>query len=164
MKIVLAFIIAIAAMLGIVPQSRPIAEDRVAAARAFASVATVLASPRCANCHIAGESPRHGDDGHPHSMNVRRGPDGRGTPAMRCTNCHQDVSSSTPHAPPGAPDWRLPPPATPMAWKELTPGDQCRMLKDQTKNGRRTLADLLEHVSRDRIVTSSWNPGPGRPA
>jgi len=141
----------------------PVAQDSGAAARAFASVATVLSSPRCANCHIAGDSPLQGDAGVPHAMNVKRGPEGRGTPAMHCTNCHQDVSWATPHAPPGAPDWRLPPMATPMAWKGLTLGDQCRMLKDPTKNGNRTVADLLEHVSRDRIVVSSWNPGPGRP-
>jgi hypothetical protein len=161
MRFALAFT-STAAIACVVFQSHPMAQDRAAAARAFASIATVLSSPRCANCHIAGGSPLQGDAGQPHSMNVRRGLEGRGTPAMRCTNCHQDVSSPLPHAPPSAPDWRLPPPATPMAWKQLTPGDQCRMLKDQTQNGNRTLADLLEHVSHDPIVTSSWNPGPGR--
>jgi len=163
MKCVLLFMSTTAAMVSVVFQSSMIAQDRAAAARAFANVATVLSSPRCANCHIAGGSPLQGENARPHSMNVRRGLQGRGTPAMRCTTCHQEVSSTTPHAPPGAPDWRLPPPATPMAWKELTPGDQCRMLTDRTKNGNRTLADLLEHLDRDRLVVSSWNPGPGRP-
>lgn len=129
---------------------------------AFEKVAAVLTSPRCANCHAAGDAPLQGDDGHTHEMNVRRGADGRGTPAMHCTNCHQDVSSLTPHGPPGAADWRLPPRATPMAWKGLGPGDQCRALKDPARNGNRALADLLEHAAHDRIVLSSWSPGPGR--
>ncbi len=137
-------------------------ERATRATGAFEKVAAVLSSPRCANCHITGDGPLQGDDGHAHAMNVRRGSDGRGTPAMHCTNCHQDVSSLTPHGPPGAPDWRLPPMATPMAWRGLGPGDQCRALKDGTRNGNRTLADLLEHAAHDRIVVSSWNPGPGR--
>jgi hypothetical protein len=134
------------------------------AVQAFAQISTVLSSPRCANCHIAGDGPLQGDDSHPHTMNVRRGADGRGAPAMRCTNCHQDASVPTPHAPPGAPGWRLPAAATPMAWRSLTPGDQCRMLKDRTKNGNRSLADLLDHASHDPIVLAGWNPGPGRAA
>jgi len=129
----------------------------------FAKIGAVLSSPRCANCHIRGDAPLQGEDGHPHTMNVRRSSDGRGTPAMRCGNCHQEVSSLVPHAPPGAPDWRLPAPAVPMAWKGLAAGDQCRMLKDKTKNGNRTLADLLDHVSHDPLVAAGWNPGPGRP-
>jgi hypothetical protein len=144
------------------PVSSQERDRAIRAALAFEKVATVLDSPRCANCHAAGDAPRQGDDGRPHAMNVRRGGDGRGTPAMRCTNCHQDVSSLTPHGPPGAPDWRLPSLATPMAWKGLSAGDQCRALKDPTRNGNRALADLLEHAAHDRIVVSSWNPGPGR--
>src|SRR5206468_3259312 len=123
----------------------------------------VLSSPRCANCHISGDAPLQGEDGRAHPMNVRRGPDGRGTVAMRCTNCHPESSSTVPHAPPGGPDWRLPPPATPMAWRGLSPGDQCRMLSDRSKNGNRGLADLLEHVKHDRLVIASWSPGPARP-
>ena len=132
------------------------------AARAFAGVAAVLSSPRCANCHIPGDAPLQGEDGHRHTMNVRRGADGRGTAAMRCTNCHQPVSPPVPHAPPGAPDWRLPPPATPMAWRGLSPGDLCRMLTNPAMNGNRSLADLLEHAAHDPLVVASWQPGPGR--
>src|SRR5262249_28378499 len=134
----------------------PAAQQRDDAARAFDDIATVLSSPRCANCHIVGDAPLQGEDGHPHAMRVRRAADGRGTPAMRCANCHQDASLVTPHAPPGAPDWHLPPAATPMAWKDLEPGDQCRMLTDPKRNGNRTLSDLLEHLARDPIVNASW--------
>ena len=138
------------------------AQTRTEASKPFEDIAAVLASPRCANCHISGDAPLQGEDGHPHAMRVRRGLDGRGTPAMRCSNCHQEASSLTPHAPPGAPDWRLPSAAAPMAWKGLTAGDQCRMLTDRTRNGNRTLVDLLDHVSHDRLVVASWTPGPGR--
>ena len=82
---------------------------------------------------------------------------------MHCTNCHQAESSSIPHAPPGGPDWRLPPAVSPMAWRGLTPGEQCRMLTDRTKNGNRDLTQLLDHLKTDRLVISSWSPGPGRP-
>lgn len=131
-------------------------------ARAFEPIAAVMSSPRCANCHIAGDAPLQGNDGRLHAMRVRRGTDGRGTPAMRCSNCHQDASVPVPHAPPGAPDWRVPPSATPMAWKGLTVGEQCRMLKDTARNGHRTLAELLEHVRHDPLVLAGWSPGPGR--
>ncbi len=142
-------------------RTSPATDDRKAIA-AFEAVATVLSSPRCANCHITGEAPLQGDDGHAHVMNVKRGPDGRGTPAMRCANCHQETSSLAAHAPPGAPDWRLPPPDRPMAWKGLSPAELGRMLKDRAKNGNRSLADLVEHVTSDKLVTACWKPGPGR--
>jgi hypothetical protein len=131
-------------------------------ARAFEAVSVVLSSPRCANCHITGDAPLQGDDGHLHGMSVRRGTDGRGTVAMKCANCHQEASLAQPHTPPGGPDWRLPPAATPMAWRGLSAADQCRMLKDRTKNGNRGLEELLDHAKNDPIVNASWQPGPGR--
>jgi hypothetical protein len=130
--------------------------------RAFAAVASVLTSPRCLNCHIPGESPLQGDEGRPHNMNVKRGQDGRGTPAMRCGNCHQDENSQQLHAPPGAPGWRLPPPTMRLAWQGLSIGDLCKTVKDPSKNGGRSPAQLIEHVRDDRFVNWSWNPGPGR--
>jgi len=130
--------------------------------RAFAVVASVLTSPRCLNCHVSGDSPLQGDAGTVHNMNVKRGPDGRGTPAMHCANCHQEQNSLQLHAPPGRPDWRMPPPATRMAWQGLSVGDLCRSLKDPATNGGRTTAQLIEHVRDDRIVNWGWDPGPGR--
>jgi hypothetical protein len=131
--------------------------------RAFASMATVLTHPRCLNCHIPGDAPLNGDQSKPHrELNIKRGPDGRGTPAMRCSNCHQKENSPAPHAPPGAPDWHLPPPSQPMAWQGLTTGELCRTLKDPTKNGGMTLADLYRHLDEHPLVLWAWNPGPGR--
>jgi len=130
--------------------------------RAFSVVASVLTSPRCLNCHIPGDSPLQGDSGATHNMNVKRGPDGRGTPAMRCTNCHQAENSSQLHAPPGRPDWRLPPPTTRLAWQGLSVGDICRVLKDPASNGGKSPAQLIEHVRDDHFVNWAWDPGPGR--
>lgn len=137
-------------------------DDKNQSLQAFAAVASVLTSPRCLNCHIPGESPLQGDESRPHNMNVKRGSDGRGTLGMRCTNCHPSENSFTPHAPPGASDWRLPPPETPMAWQGLGIGDLCRTLKDPAKNGGRTLPQLVEHFETERLVLWAWNPGPGR--
>ncbi|MBV9182808.1 MAG: hypothetical protein JO356_15970 [Acidobacteria bacterium] len=136
--------------------------DQLESLRAFSRIASVLTSPRCLNCHVPGDSPLQGDAGTPHGMNVKRGPDGRGTPAMRCSNCHQDTNSSQLHAPPGCPDWRLPPPSMRMAWQGLSVGELCRTLKDPAANGNRSLEQLLEHFRNDRIVNWGWAPGPGR--
>ncbi len=130
--------------------------------QAFEAVAAVLQSPRCLACHIAGDSPLQGDDGHRHAMNVKRGVDGRGTPALRCTTCHQDANTETAHAPPGAPDWRLPPPDTRMAWQGLAPAAVCEALKDPARNGGRDLAALEAHLRDDAIVAWGFRPGPGR--
>src|SRR5450631_3145182 len=81
--------------------------SRPTGVRAFRDVASVLTSPRCLNCHVLGDSPLQGDDNHVHKMMVARGTDGRGTPAMRCSGCHQDSNVSASHAPPGVPEWRV---------------------------------------------------------
>ena len=136
--------------------------DEVQSLRAFSVVASDLTSPRCLNCHVSGDSPLQGDSGTPHNMNVKRGADGRGTPAMRCTNCHQDQNSATLHAPPGRPDWRLPPPDMRMAWQGLSLGEICQALKNPATNGGKSQQQLIEHVRDDRIVNWGWDPGPGR--
>ncbi|HEX2665674.1 MAG TPA: hypothetical protein VHM93_22795 [Candidatus Acidoferrum sp.] len=130
--------------------------------RAFSAVASVLTSPRCLNCHVPDDGPLQGDDNHPHTMNVKRGPDGRGTPAMRCTNCHQDTNSQFLHAPPGRADWRLPPPSMPLVWKGLSIAGICRSVKNPATNGGMSTAQLIEHVRDDPFVNWAWNPGPGR--
>ena len=66
------------------------------------------------------------------------------------------------HLPPGAPNWKLPPAATPMVWEHKTPGEICRQLKDPAQNGRRTLAQIVQHVQANPLVKWGWDPGPGR--
>ncbi len=130
--------------------------------QAFLEVASVLQSPRCLGCHVPGDTPLQGDHGQVHAMNVKRGVDGRGTPALRCTACHQTESPEHPHAPPGAPDWRLPPPDMKMAWLGLHPDALCESLKDPARNGGKTLAAIEDHLRHDALVSWGFNPGPGR--
>jgi hypothetical protein len=128
---------------------------------AFREVASVLTSPRCLNCHVPDDGPLQGDDDHPHAMNVKRGADGKGSAALRCFACHQSENAAVLHGPPGAADWQLPPPKTPMAWKGLSTGELCRTLKDPAKNGNRSLQDLIGHMDTS-LVRWAWYPGPGR--
>jgi hypothetical protein len=137
------------------------AQAREESLQAFRAVASVLTSPRCLNCHISNDGPLQGDDNHPHAMNVKRGSDGKGSPALRCAACHQSENAKSLHGPPGAADWQLPPPNTPMAWKGLSTGDLCRTLKDPAKNGHRSPPDLIPHMETS-LVRWAWNPGPGR--
>lgn len=143
------------------PQSSPEIRDR--SIRAFRAAASVITSPRCVNCHISNEGPLQGDDSHPHAMNVKRGPDGRGTVALRCAACHQSENSSFLHGPPGATDWRIPPPQMPLAWKGLSVSALCNALKDPSKNGRnRSVQDLIPYEEASPLVHWAFNPGPGR--
>jgi hypothetical protein len=129
--------------------------------RAFREIASVLASPRCLNCHVPGDGPLQGDDSHAHAMNVKRGTDGKGSAALRCSACHQTENAKFLHGPPGAAEWQLPSPKTPMAWKGLSMGDLCRTLKDPAKNGNRSLQDLVVHMDTS-LVRWAWTHGPGR--
>lgn len=136
--------------------------DDAGAVSAFAEVVKVLRSPRCINCHATGDFPRIGDNMEPHPMNVRRATYGMGVTAMRCTNCHQTVNTPGPHRPPGAPNWHLPPTATPMIWEGLSDGDICRQLKDPKQNGGKTVDQIVAHMAEDKLVLWGWNPGEGR--
>jgi hypothetical protein len=129
---------------------------------AFEAVYSVFMHPRCMNCHPVGDVPLVGEDSHPHLQNVKRGSDGRGLFALRCTNCHQEKNLQGEHLPPGFPDWRLPPKAMPMVFEGRTPGQLARQLKDPKQNGGKSLRQLIEHVEEDHLVVTSWARGDGR--
>jgi hypothetical protein len=133
-----------------------------AAVRAFLQVVRVLKSPRCQNCHPAGDAPLQTDAGIPHAMLVTRGPDGRGVTAMKCAACHQRTNNPAPHGPPGAPNWHLPPAAAPMVIEGRTPSQICRQMKDPAQNGGKSMEELFHHLTADSLVLWGWNPGPGR--
>ena len=128
---------------------------------AFQEVATVLQSPRCMNCHVIGDRPRQADDRHLHAQNVMRGPDGKGLPGLRCSNCHQDRNHESAGGPPGAADWQMPRADQPMAWEGLSVGDLCRSITDPKRNGNRKVTDLIPHM-RTSLVMWAWAPGPER--
>ncbi len=130
----------------------------------FTAFAPVLRHPRCMNCHSTGDFPRQGDDGHTHTMNVRRGDAGHGVTAEKCSTCHQDHNLDGEHLPPGAPNWGLPPASTPMIWLGLTDAQICQSIKDPKRNRNRNLDQLVEHLTKDKLVMWAWNPGEGRTA
>jgi hypothetical protein len=128
----------------------------------FTAFVPVLRHPRCMNCHSQGDYPRQGDDGHQHAMNVRRGRDGHGVTAEKCSTCHQDHNLVGAHLPPGAPNWGLPPASTSMIWQGLTDSQICESIKDRKQNRNRNLDQLVEHLTADKLVMWAWNPGEGR--
>jgi len=142
--------------------ARAAKQDADASRAAFLQVYRVLTSPRCQNCHPAGDAPLQGDDSHVHLQNVKRGRDGRGVYGMRCDACHQTKNLSGEHMPPGNPKWSLPSPEQKMVFVGRSPGELCRQLEDPKQNGGRTLAALLDHVANDELVGWGWNPGDGR--
>jgi hypothetical protein len=132
-----------------------------ASAAAFQSIIPVLRNPRCLNCHSRGDFPRQDDDNHPHSMDVRRGPDGHGANPVKCSTCHQDHNLAGQHMPPGAPDWHLPSPGEPMIWEGLTDQQLCKLILDPNQNGNRSPEQIVEHMHTP-LVLWGWNPGEGR--
>jgi cytochrome c5 len=136
--------------------------DANASREAFMQVYKVFTSPRCQNCHLAGDAPLQGDDSHVHMQNVKRGKDGHGVYGMRCDTCHQPTNLPGAHMPPGNPKWSLPSPEHKMVFVGRSPAELCRQLKDPKQTGGRALQQLLEHVSSDDLVGWGWNPGTGR--
>ena len=139
----------------------PIKKDSVASVKAFANVYKVLMSPRCMNCHPSGDVPLQGDDNHLHVMGPKRGPDGKGLYAMKCSNCHQPTNTPGVHTPPGNPEWHLPPAATKMVFQGRTPNQLAKQLVDPKLNGGKNMEQLLEHA-HDTLVVAGWHPGEGR--
>jgi hypothetical protein len=146
---------------GMVASSAAAQRDDAAAVRAFESIVPVLHHPRCMNCHSHGDFPRQGDDRHPHTMNVRRGSDGNGIAAAKCSSCHQDHNLEGLRVPPGAPGWHLPSPAMPVIWEGLTDRQLCEMFKDPKQNGHRNVDEIVEHMNTP-LVLWGWDPGEGR--
>ena len=81
---------------------------------------------------------------------------------MKCNTCHQAANLPGDNMPPGNPKWSLPPANMKMVIQGETAGQFCRQLKDPAKNGHRTLAQIIDHVSSDDLVGWGWNPGDGR--
>ena len=142
--------------------SGPAKPDANASSAAFLQVYRVLTSPRCQNCHPAGDAPLQGDDSHVHIQNVKRGKDGHGVYGMRCDACHQAANLPGAHMPPGNPKWSLPPADMKMTFVGRSPAELCKQIKDPKQNGGRSLEQLLHHVADDDLVAWGWNPGDGR--
>ena len=140
----------------------PPARDSIGSQKAFLEAYKVLMSPRCMNCHPSGDAPLQGDDSHVHAQNVTRGIDGKGMYALKCANCHQPQNLEGVHMPPGNPNWHLPPANMKMVFQGKTPRQLAAQLKDPKQNGNKTMAQLIEHVTSDKLVLGGWSPGEGR--
>jgi hypothetical protein len=131
---------------------------------AFQKAAAVLRHPRCLNCHIPGDGPLVGAKSEAHPMRVKRGTDGAGSVVLRCATCHQDTNGELPHSPPGAANWKLPPPATRMAWVGLDDRKLCAAILNTKVNGGMARDKIVQHMEQDTRVLWAFEPGPGREA
>jgi hypothetical protein len=138
-----------------------VARDEAASAAAFEAIVPVLRHRRCMNCHSRGDFPRQGDDGHRHTMNVRRGLYGEGVAGLKCSICHQDHNLQGEHMPPGAPGWHLPTAREPMIWEGLNDRQLCELFKNPSANGHRSVDGIVQHMNTP-LVLWAWNPGEGR--
>ena len=125
----------------------------------FTEAGKVLLSPRCVNCHPVSDRPLQGDTGRLHEPPVRRGADGHGVPAMRCTTCHTS-SNYDAVGMPGDSHWALAPAS--MAWEGRSLRQICEQIKDPARNGGRKLSAVVEHMAKDSLVGWAWAPGNGR--
>lgn len=131
--------------------------DSAARSRAlFVEAGKVIESPRCMNCHPAGDRPTQGQDKHPHLPMVVRGTDDKGATALRCSTCHQ-AENFEPSGVPGHPLWHVAPRS--MAWQNKSLGQICEQIKDRRRNGGKSLAAIQEHMAHDSLVGWAWNPG-----
>ena len=92
-------------------------------------------------------------------MNVQRGPDSNGMAAMHCSACHHTRNNDMVGIP-GAPNWHLAPAS--MGWAGLSKGELCRTLLDRSKNGGRSVPQLIAHITGDELVGWAWHPGGSR--
>jgi hypothetical protein len=155
-------VVVASALIAVRLPARAAKQETDASRAAFLQVYRVLTSPRCQNCHPAGDAPLQGDDSHVHIQNVKRGPDGHGLYGMRCDTCHQAANLPGVHMPPGNPKWSLPPAKMKMVFVGRPAGELCRQIKDPKQNGGRSLAALMDHIANDDLVGWGWNPGDGR--
>lgn len=136
-------------------------KDSVASVKAFMEVYKVLMSPRCMNCHPAGDVPLTGDNNQLHNMSPKRGKDGKGLYAMKCSNCHQPTNIEGLNKPPGHPNWHLPPANMKMVFQGRTPYQLAKQLVNPKTNGNKTMKQLIEHAD-DGLVKVGWDMGEGR--
>jgi hypothetical protein len=132
----------------------------------FEEAGKVILHPRCVNCHPAGDRPTQGMAEFPHEPPVFRGEADVGLAGMTCGTCHgpDNVSLSNQandiRSIPGNPKWHLAP--SKMAWAGKSLGEICALIKDPSRNGGRSLDQVVDHMAHDALVGWGWHPGAGR--
>ena len=125
----------------------------------FQEAGRVIMHPRCLNCHPRDDTPRQGELMRVHEPPVTRGGGGMGASGMRCFTCHGTANFERV---PGNPTWFLAPKE--MAWIGKSLGQICEQIKDRNRNGDKSLAQIVEHMTNDELVGWGWRPGLGRTA
>jgi hypothetical protein len=153
-----------AATLRPLSQFSSITDGKARSLALFAEAGKVIQHPRCLNCHPSGNRPLQGDGMQLHQPLVTRGKDGFGATAMRCASCHgaQNFEATKNASVPGNRNWHLAP--IEMAWHGRSLGEICRQLKDRSRNGGKTMPQMIEHMAHDELVGWGWTPGAGRAA
>ena len=137
-----------------------IKDQRARSVALFEEAGKVIQSPRCLNCHPAGDRPTQTETMRPHIPLVVRGPDGFGAEGgLRCGTCHH-ATNFDPANVPGHPEWHLAP--IEMAWQGKSLGQICEQLKDPKRNGGVDMAALVHHMAEDSLVGWGWRPGGDR--
>lgn len=136
-----------------------IKSDKDRSVALFQEAGKVITHARCVNCHPASDRPLQGEDQHPHQPLVVRGPDGMGATGMRCGTCHGPTNVDHAHLP-GHPLWHLAP--IEMAWQRKKLGEICEQIKDEKRNGGKSLDQIVEHMTEDSLVGWGWAPDAGR--
>jgi hypothetical protein len=136
-----------------------IADEEARSQALFLEASRVMFHPRCVNCHPDGDSPFQGDAGMLHDPPVFRGEADLGVPGLGCAGCHQEKNVDLARVP-GAPGWHLAP--REMAWVGRTPRQLCEQLKDEDRNGGKTVEQIVHHSGHDPLVAWGWDPGDGR--
>lgn len=126
----------------------------------FNEAGKVIQSPRCLNCHPAGDRPTQTDRMRPHIPLVVRGEGGMGAAGgLACTTCHHENNFDAANVP-GNAKWALAP--IEMAWQGKTLGQICAQIKDKERNGGKDMAALVHHMAEDELVGWGWKPGGNR--
>jgi len=122
----------------------------------FEKMMAVLTHKRCMNCHPSDNTPKQGEDSHPHSFGMTRGEGNLGFPATNCNTCHQEENNEFSGVP-GAPHWSLAPES--MSWEGSSRTEIAEAILDKKRNGGRSRQEVMHHLTEDPLVLWAWKPG-----
>jgi len=128
----------------------------VSTIEAYNTMMEVITHKRCVNCHPSGDRPRQGEDSHLHYFGVQRGEDNQGLVGYKCGTCHGSENNNYSGVP-GAPHWELAP--IEFAWEGKTQKEIAEQMMDPSRNGGRSHADIIHHLTEDTLVLWAFEPG-----
>ena len=123
----------------------------------------IFSHPRCTNCHVGPDNvpiwsgPSYGTIPRSHGMNINAGASRDGENYIACTSCHMTTNSSAPHGPPGSEMWLLAPVS--HQFRDKSTQELCEQIKDPTRNGGLSVAEVADHIDHDPVVAWAWDPG-----